>query len=235
MPQSSSGSPERHRTGRGPGSAHRLRPPRSGARCRGPTRWSRGRYGRARPRPRAVPGPRRPTSRTAPAGVAVSRHRERGALGRVRDDVLEQRVHGGGRGPRPTPAPSSGPSGRRTVTARAWSSARADQNSTRSPTTAVASQDGIRPSRCGRRAAWITAVSIRSSALTCEPTRSASSGSRSASASRRSAVSGVRSRCERSATVSRSSAISSSMRSASRLRARRPPRPRAGRRWGRVP
>ena len=64
--------------------------------------------------------------------------------------------------------------------------------------------------------------------------RSASSGSWTASASSRSAVTGVRSRWDRSATAARSAASSSPIRSASRLsatrRARRSPAGRAGRR-----
>ena len=68
---------------------------------------------------------------------------------------------------RPDPRPTrtiSGPSGSVSVHARSCSSVRADHNATRSRTTAVASAAGNRPSRCGLRAAWMTAVSVRSRA-----------------------------------------------------------------------
>ena len=72
------------------------------------------------------------------------------------------------------------------------------------------------PACSGRRALWTSSEIAASS----RSTSATSAVSPAASASRRSAVSGVRSRWDRSATRSRSAARSSSMRSASRLSAR---------------
>ena len=70
----------------------------------------------------------------------------------------------------------------------------------------------------GCRALRITALTVCTSASTSAASRSRSAGSRTESTSMRSAVSGVRSRWDRSAAVSRSRASSASIRSASRLR-----------------
>ena len=93
---------------------------------------------------------------------------ERGALLGVRHDVLQQRIDRGGEvlGGR---ADRHGAVRTTTVLGRPCSSMSGDQNSTRSRTTSAASQEGNRPSRCGRRAARITAVSMRSSSLTRRP------------------------------------------------------------------
>ena len=112
----------------------------------------------------------------------------------------------------------TGPSGRSSRTGRSCSSASTDQNSTRSRTTATASASPP-VSRVGRRACAMTWLTIRSTPATAASTRSASSGSRSPSASSRSAVTGVRSRWDRSAAASRSCCSRSLIRSASPLSA----------------
>ena len=124
-------------------------------------------------------------------------------------------------GRRPAPPPGSGASGSSRRTARSVSSASTVQNATRSATTAVASQPAAGLSAAapaglldhrGDRA--FDAVRGRG-----DPGRLVLR-SRSDSASSRSAVSGVRSRCDRSATCSRSSRSRSWIRPARWLSAR---------------
>ena len=81
--------------------------------------------------------------------------------------------------------------------------------------TSAASHDARPLSPLGRRASRMIPLTVRSTALTSAISRSISASSRSDSASMRRAVSGVRSRWDRSATVSRSWASNSPMRAAS--------------------
>ena len=104
-----------------------------------------------------------------------------------------------------------------TIIRRSWSSASGHQNAARSATTRAASQITSAPPPPGRRASRMISLTVRSTAPTSASSRSISAPSRSDSASIRSAVSGVRSRWDRSATVSRSCARSSPMRTARRF------------------
>ena len=180
----------------------------AGRRSRGRRRR---RSGRRRRRARRAAGPR---TRCPPACARTRCPAGRPGRGQV-----------GGRHARPAAARGPG----RARTARPWSSASTDQNATRSATTAAASQRpvplpprarvldqrGHRPLQRRRRAAG-------------HPGRVVRVGSDSASS--RSAVSGVRSRCDRSATVSRSCADRSLDPAGQLVERRRPPRaPRAGR------
>ncbi len=115
-------------------------------------------------------------------------------------------------------ATSAGPAVISTVICRSWSSASGRQNAARSAITSLASQRGWITVPPGRRASRMISLTVR-----CSPSTSLVSWARSVpscsdSASIRSAVSGVRSRCERSAAVSRSWASNSPMRAARRLR-----------------
>ena len=123
----------------------------------------------------------------AAAGPGPHGDAERRPLGRVGEDVAEQGVHRGRRGPplgdahrqRP-PAP-----GRRRERAAPPRRAR-DQKCTRSPTTAVASQPAPRPSRSGRRASGSPRRRRGSTASTSSSIRSRSpaAGSRRPAAAR---------------------------------------------------
>ena len=196
--------------------ARRRRPRPSGGRCRGPgrsSRLARAPLHGARP---GSPAPVRDADHRA-AALRASTPRRTPCPRGVGEHVADERVDRGhevvggtrtGSGARPG-RPSSG---------RPWSSASADQNATRS------GHDRHRVA--GRRHALADGpagladdpVDRRSARRRRPCSRSRSAGG-SASASRRSAVSGVRSRWDRSATTSRSAASSSPIRSASRLNA----------------
>ena len=101
---------------------------------------------------------------------------------------------------------------------RAWSSASADQKPKRSATTSAASQP-YGSSGAGRRAARMIRSTSRSSRSMASRVSAAARPDPRADAFIRSAVSGVRSRCGRSAAITRSAAISMLSRSAMTLNA----------------
>ena len=193
-------------------------PGRRGRRCRGPrpvdppalAPRSSTASGIGDPRAAVLDG-----ERTRPS-LASTTHRVGRALGGVGEDVAQQHVDRGRGVVRGQPH-EVGPGRARSCTTTSGRRRRPARPRTRPDpaATAARSHRTATASCSGRRAARI-------SSLTSASRRSTSSSSAAApwpSASRRRAVSGVRSRCERSATRSRSAASSSSMRSARRLRA----------------
>jgi hypothetical protein len=90
-----------------------------------------------------------------------------------------------------------------TVIWRSVSSASGRQNAARSATTIPASHTGSSAELAGRRASWMTLLTVRSTALTSSSNWALSAISRSDSASIRKAVSGVRSRCAAAAELFR--------------------------------
>ena len=185
----------------------------------------------SRPRPVDPARSRRPAGARAgplvghhePDGAVdrVEPHREAGRLGRVREDVVDEHVDQVGQVVRGHAAPAAarraaerrpaGPGPRR---ARA-------RSATRSRTTTVASQASreVGADRSARLAHDRVDAALEHADVVAGAA-APSSASDTASASRRSAVTGVRSRCERSATAGRSATSSSLVRSARPLSAR---------------
>ena len=178
---------------------------------------------------RLKPGPGVPDAEDrAAAGARRSAGRRSRALRGVREDVAQQRVQAGGQlsGGHPD---QERPGGTSTRIGRPWSSASTDQNAARSAITWAASQ------LPGRRCAGARVLDQRGHRVLQRLHLGGQAAVRvgrlgSASASSRSAVSGVRSRCDRSATDSRSCQIRSLIRPARWFRPTAPRRvPRAAR------
>ncbi len=208
----SPGPPAPARCRRAPGD--RPRGPRCGGRSAGPGRCCRC----GRPRSDDRPGdPRRSprARRSRRRGTGAGRTRRRRGCGRRRCRRARRRCRPGRARPAPPARRSTGTS---TTTRRPWSSASAVQNAARSRTTPAASQVEDRLLRSGIRASRTTASMVRWSCSMWASSRSDCSSSATPSASSRSAVTGVRSRWDRSPTAARSASSSSMIRSASRFR-----------------